>query len=355
MFDPVQEPAAAPGLAVYALTVVGARLGRVLAGKLGGDLYLPDKLAGEFGGRGFGSLLPLVGDTWGRYGRHVFVAAAGIVVRAVAPHLRGKDRDPAVVVVDQRGRFAVSLVSGHLGGANALAREVAVVTSGQAVVTTATDVEGVPAADDLARERGLAVADPAMIKPVNVALLAGDSIQVCDPEGWLGLASAGPEWAGRLAMVPDLGAWNPSRPGVAVSWRTVPPQPEMLVLHPPCLCVGVGCRRGVPAGEVEAALRAVLADEGLALASVLCLGTVAEKQDEEGLLAAAAALGKGLYFFSAGDLAEVATPNPSARVAERMGTPSVCEAAALLLSGSDALLVEKRVVGNVTLAIAVQV
>lgn len=354
MLHPDAQEGSPAGLAIYALTTVGARLGRALAGKLGGDLYLPDKLAGEFGGRGFGSLLPLVGETWGRYGRHVFVAAAGIAVRAIAPLLRGKDRDPAVVVVDQRGRFAVSLVSGHLGGANALAREVAAVASGQAVVTTATDVEGVPAVDDLARERGLAVADTAPIKAVNVALMAGDPIQVCDPEGWLGLAQAGPEWAGRLAWVPDLGAWAPGRPGVAVSWRVAPPQPGMLVLHPPCLCVGVGCRRGAPAGEIAAALRAVLDDEGLALASVVSLGTVAEKQDEEGLLAAAASLGKGLFFFAAGDLAEVATPNPSARVEARMGTPSVCEAAALMLSGSDALVVEKRVVGNVTVAVAVQ-
>ncbi|MEW5775060.1 MAG: cobalamin biosynthesis protein [Thermodesulfobacteriota bacterium] len=354
MFDPKQEQGAGPGTAVYALTAVGARLGRVLAARLGGDLYLPDRLAAEHGGRPFGSLPPLVGDTWRRYGRHVFVAAAGIAVRAVAPLLAGKDRDPAVVVVDQRGRYAVSLVSGHLGGANALAREVAAVTSGQAVVTTATDVEGVPAVDDLARERGLAVSDPAMIKPVNLALLAGDPIQVCDPEGWLGLAAPGPEWEGRISAVPDLGVWNPARPGVVVSWRSVPPQPEMLVLHPPCLCVGVGCRRGAPAGEIESALRTMLEEEGLALASVLCLGTVTDKQDEEGLLAAAAGLGKGLFFFSPGDLAEVATPNPSAVVERRMGTPSVCEAAALLLSGSDALLVEKRVLGGVTLAVALQ-
>jgi cobalt-precorrin 5A hydrolase len=354
MLQPNDTSAAGSGLAVYALTAPGARLGRVLADRFSGDLYLPDRLAGEFGGRGFASLLPLVGDTWGRYGRHVFVAAAGIAVRAIAPHLRGKDRDPAVVVVDQRGRYAVSLVSGHLGGANALAREVAAITAGQAVVTTATDVEGVPAMDDLARERGLAVADAAQVKPVNVALLAGDPVQVCDPEGWLGLAAPDPEWAGRITAVPELAVWDPGRPGVVVSWREVPPQPDMLVLHPPCLCVGVGCRRGTPASAIEAALRAVLADEGLALASVLGLGTIREKQDEEGLLAAAAALGKGLYFFTAGDLAEVATPNPSSRVAERMGTPSVCEAAALLLSGSDALLVEKRVLGRVTVAVALQ-
>ena len=345
---------AAGALAVYALTAPGARLGRVLAERLAGDLYVPDRLAGECGGRGFGSLLPLVGDTWGRYGRHVFVAAAGIAVRAIAPHLRGKDRDPAVVVVDQRGRFAVSLVSGHLGGANALAREVAALTAGQAVVTTATDVEEIPAMDDLARERGLAVADVSQVKPVNVALLAGDPVQVCDPEGWLGLAAPGPEWAGRITAVPELALWTPGRPGVVVSWREVPPQPEMLVLHPPCLCVGVGCRRGASAGEIEAALRTLLADEGLALASVLCLGTIREKQDEAGLLAAAASLGKGLYFFSAGDLAEVATPNPSSRVEAQMGTPSVCEAAAMLLAGSDALLVEKRVLGKVTVAVALQ-
>lgn len=346
---------ARPGAAVYALTAAGARLGRVLAQRLGGALFLPDRLAGEFGGTAFESLLPLVGTTFLRFDRHVFVAAAGIAVRAVAPLLRGKDRDPAVVVVDQRGRFAVSLLSGHLGGANALAREVAAITAGQAVVTTATDVEELPALDALARERGLAIADVAMIKPVNVALLAGEQLQVHDPEGRLGLADPSSPWAGRFAFLSELSAWDPGRPGVAVSFRTVAPQPEMLLLHPPCLCVGVGCRRGAPATEIEAAIRGVLAEAGLALPSVLSLGTVRDKQDEAGLLDAAASLGKGLFFFTPKELAEVRTPNPSPVVESHMGAPSVCEAAALLLAGAPELLVEKRIRGNVTLAVALQV
>jgi len=173
--------------AIYALTPGGARLGRALAHKLMGDLFLPGRLAKAHGAIAFDGLLERVAKDFFSYPRHVFITAAGIAVRAIAPHLKGKDQDPAVIVLDQEGEYVVSLVSGHLGGANELARKVAQLTGGSAVITTATDTAGVPAIDVLAKERNLSIANLKVVKSLNMAMLEGKPVQVFDPEDRLGL------------------------------------------------------------------------------------------------------------------------------------------------------------------------
>ena len=125
----------------------------------------------------------------------IFVGAAGIAVRSVAPHLVSKARDPAVVVVDELGRFAVPILSGHLGGANDLAREIAGLLGGQAVLTTATDARGIFAFDQWARRLGCAIPDPEKIRPVASRMLAGGQ-RPSGPSGrWQG--SAPREWSRR--------------------------------------------------------------------------------------------------------------------------------------------------------------
>jgi cobalt-precorrin 5A hydrolase len=349
-------PPERPATAVYALTPAGARLGRALARELGADLFVTRRLEPDHpGATAFDALVPFVGTVFAAYRRHVFVAAAGIVVRAVAAHLRGKGGDPAVVALDQRGRFAVSLVSGHLGGANALAREVAAITAGTAVVTTATDTEDLPALDVLAAERGLAIADLGAVKAVNIALLAGDPVQVLDPDDRLGLRGApgAPEpWPGHFVHLPEPGAWRPGLPGVRVTERAVAAGGGELVLHPPCLAVGLGCRRGASADEIVAAVEGTLAGAGLSPLALLGLASIGLKRDEAGLLEAAARLGKAILFYETGDLKDIAVPNPSARVQRETGVPGVCEAAAMKLAGTKDLLVQKTRCGNVTVAVA---
>lgn len=353
---PVPERADHETVAIYAVTQAGARLGRVLARELGGKLFVSERFAAEFGAASFPRLVPFVAQTYSRYARHVFITAAGIAVRAVAPLLRGKDRDPAVVAVDQRGRYAVSLVSGHLGGANDLARAVAAVTAGQAVVTTATDTEDLPSLDTMAQERGLGIANLSAVKDANIALLSGAVLQVFDPDDWLGLRdprSPGlPDWSRHFAPIASLGQWRSGAPGVVVTHTAITPQPGMLVLNPPCLAVGVGCRRGVSQQDIQEHLRAVFQENGLALGSILGLGSIVAKNDEEGLLAAAADFGVGLFFYESEELSAVDAPNPSQRVIERMGVPSVCEAAAMLLAGAKTLLVQKTKSDRVTVAVA---
>jgi len=146
-------------IAIYALTPQGAVLGRRMADQLDADLFLPSRIADPHGAIPFDRLLDVVAKSFFLYPRHVFIAAAGIVVRAIASHLKSKDRDPAVIVLDQEGEYVISLVSGHLGGANELARNVARLTGGRAVITTATDTVGVPSMDLLAKEKDLTIAN----------------------------------------------------------------------------------------------------------------------------------------------------------------------------------------------------
>ncbi len=141
-----------------------------------------------------------------------------------------------------------------------------------------------------------------------------------------------------------------SQAQVVVSWNAEPD--TALVLHPPCLVAGIGCRRGVTTDEILHALDHVFATHGLAPASLTALASVDIKADEAGLLEAAQALNLPLTFLDRAELAHVDVPNPSATVREKIGVDSVCEAAALTKARSTRLIVAKTIVGPVTVAVA---
>jgi cobalt-precorrin 5A hydrolase len=342
-------------LAVYALTSTGAALaGKLVSALPGATLFLPQGLAAETThARPFERLAPALAANFNRYGGHVVLAATGIVVRAIAPLLKHKAVDPAVVVVDQAGRFAISLLSGHLGGANALARRVAQVLGGQAVITTATDSAGLPSLEMLAAELSLGVENLPALAGVSMALLEGRQVTVHDPEGWL-WPVLDSRWPGLFALVDESrAAGSGQQPLIWVGWRRIDsPAGLWLIIRPPALWLGLGCNRGTSVEEMESLLRRVMDDQGLAPACLAGLASVQAKSDEAGLLELAARLGLRSQFFSTGELATVEVPNPSPMVAKHMGVASVCEAAALLAAGSRRLLVSKQKSPNVTVALA---
>jgi cobalt-precorrin 5A hydrolase / precorrin-3B C17-methyltransferase len=245
--------------------------------------------------------------------------ATGAVVRLIAPLLGDKRTDPGVVCVDEAGRFAVSLVGGHGGGANDLAREVAELLGAKPVVTTATDAVGVPGLDTL----GLPVEGD--VAGVTRALLDGAPVALRAEVAW---------------PLPPLPVGAAGQYTVRVTDRLVEGAEREVVLRPPSLVVGVGASRGAPAEEVVGLVEGALAEAGLSPASVARLATVAAKAEEPGIVAAAERLGVPLVTYSAEELAEVAVPHPSDAPLAAVGTPSVAEAAALLAGGE--LLVPKR-------------
>ncbi|MFJ8540196.1 precorrin-3B C(17)-methyltransferase [Streptomyces sp. NPDC093591] len=245
--------------------------------------------------------------------------ATGAVVRLIAPLLGDKATDPGVVCVDEGGRFAVSLVGGHGGGANELAREVSELLGAAPVVTTATDAVGLPGLDTL----GFPVEGD--VAAVSRALLDGEAVALKAESAW---------------PLPPLPVAAEGAYTVRLTDRAVEPATHEVLLRPPSLVVGVGASKGAPVDEVLALIERALGDAGLSPRSLAELATVDAKADEPGIVGAAERLGVPLVTHSAEELAAVEVPNPSDAPLAAVGTPSVAEAAALV--GGGELLVPKR-------------
>jgi cobalt-precorrin 5A hydrolase len=346
-------------IAIIAITRNGARLGTKLReGFAGADLFVLRKYAGQAGKGAVafsGELHELVREQWKAYDGFVFIMAAGIVVRLIAPLMESKDLDPAVVVMDDAGRFAISLISGHLGGANELACKCAFLTGAREVITTATDANELPSFDMLAKEEGWVIDDLSRVKTLNALLLDGEEIAVVDSTGRVRPYFHG---RGKLAFHDTFVEANKSgaKGQLFVTNRHLPPQfqsASLLVLRPKNLVLGVGCNSGTSPEEIEEVVLTNLKRLFLAIKSVKCIATAAAKREEEGLLTFAVKWGIPLEFFESTDLNNVAAPSPpSPHALAAIGAAGVAEPAALLASGGGTLILKKVKSGNVTLAIA---
>lgn len=229
---------------VVALTPRGGALARDLAQALPrAGCWLPRPLAaGDPKVQTFDRVATVFQEAFQRGENLVCIMAAGLVVRGIAPHLQGKDQDPAVVVVDEAGRFAVSLLSGHLGGANDLARQVAQILKATPVITTASDVQGLPALDLAAKRAGLAIEDLTAVSQAQMALLSGLKLWLVDPDGYL--ADVAAAYPGLFIRENHLdtalaGGW----PGVYVGFRERAWPKHWLVLRPGTWWRGSGAIR----------------------------------------------------------------------------------------------------------------
>ena len=292
--------------------------GQALAG------YLAEKLGGT--AQRCGGAVSLSGWTekaFTAYDALVFVGAVGIAVRAIAPFVQNKSTDPAVVAVDEAGRFAVPLLSGHLGGANDLARRIGRLCGAVSVITTATDVNGVFAVDEWARRQGCAVVNQDAIKTVSGRLLAGELVRVRCPWPIAGAAPAGVELTGQ----------KEAQVCVAVRGSA---EADALRLAPRIVALGIGCRK----------------NSGVWEQSIFGAASIDVKENEPGLLAFCAAHGWPCRFYSAAALGAVeGTFTASAFVARTVGVDNVCERSAVLRSGGT-LLHRKETIGGVTMALA---
>lgn len=344
------KPARHGRTAIWAITPNGAVLARRIAERLDGSvLFLSQKLTDGFAeANRFSRLKPAVAGQFPRFSGHVFIMATGIVVRTIAGLLAHKTMDPAVVVCDDAGRFAVSLVSGHVGGANALAATVGRITGGQAVITTATDVNHVPAIDLIAVDNDLVIENPDAIKTVNMALLTGGQLAVHDPYGKL--AGHLPEQQVHQCTPDQFGRFQA---GVYVDHIHLDLPPHVLVLRPGSLVAGMGCNRGTDVAEMHTLLAATFDRHHLSPVSLRALATVDLKADEKGLLTLAESLDIPVVTFTRDRLKSVEQiPTPSIVVEKHIGVQSVCEAAALLATNRGRLIVPKQKTANVTLAVA---
>jgi cobalt-precorrin 5A hydrolase len=338
---------------IVALTPDGAALGQRLCQEMdGATLWLPAKLRPNYpDSQLFESLKTVFEKAFEDKCPLVGIMATGIAVRQVAPLLQGKDKDPAVVIMDERGRFAISLLSGHLGGANDLARRVGNLMGARPVITTATDVQGVPALDSMAARLGLGIENLGTVKFIHMALLKGQKVRLVDSGGYLR------EELAEYKTLFETGPEDPEYliqpgPAVYVGCREYQWQEGWLRLRPKILMAGMGCNRGTPVEEILELVKHTFVRFNLSLHSLHTLATIAAKKTEKGLTAAALRLGVDFLWFSKEELEHIPVPNPSATVQRHMGVASVCEAAALKAAGAGTLLVPKQKTANVTLAVA---
>ena len=344
-------------LAICAITAGGATLARHLGTLLPeAEVWLPEKLHAadrcHYTSVGMATLLP---QLYNQGHGLICIMATGIVVRSLAPQLRSKARDPAVVVLDEAGQFVISLLAGHLGGANALTRQVATLLDATPVITTATDVNGLCAWDEAARLAGLAVEPLERIRTLNSLLLQGEQIALVDRARLI--ADSFTTTPG-VSCAPNFSAAN--RAGAAgrvfVTERLIPQleqQKNLLLLRPRCLVLGIGCNRHTSQEEIAQAVDGVLNRAWLSRLAVGRIATIIEKGDEAGLLAFAAAVGVPLTTYSREELNSIRGPSPSsAHALAAVGAHGVCEPAALLAAAGGPLLIPKQKRGNVTVAVA---
>ena len=288
------------------------------------------RLADEVGLDSFDDLGVWTGERFADSDALVFIGATGIAVRAIAPHVRDKFSDPAVVSVDEAGQFAVPMLSGHVGGANDLAREVAAAIGARAVVSTATDVNGLFAVDEWARKQGLALVERQIAKEVSACLLDGGTVGFASDIAVEGALPSGVEE-------------GPHELGIKVGLDTADcPFGHTLHLVPRVVTVGVGCKRGTDAAALEAFVCGALANAHVSPAAVARVASIDVKRDEGAVLALARALGCEPVFYSAEQLAAVEGIFASSDfVRAAVGVDNVCERAAVaggarLIGGKEA-------------------
>lgn len=340
-------------IAVFPVTEKGATLALRLAGRFEDLVIVPPARLRN------GRLMREVRSAFKDFDGLVFICASGIAVRAVAPLLRGKHIDPAIIVMDERGRFVISLLSGHLGGANALAREIAHFLKATPVITTGTDVAGLPCIEDMAQRFDCVIEDFKRIKAVNSAILNGGKVSIVDGDRKrLNALKKAYGKAGVFIFKRRFSLNRPSEANILISSGSTYKMPKeiakrTLILRPREFVVGIGCKRGVSIREIDAACKRVFKRAGLSMRSIRNLATIDIKADESGLNAFANKLGLKIEYLSAKDLNKKApSGRPSRFVLENTGAAGVSHPAALISSGAERLWIKKQKEKNVTIALA---
>lgn len=323
-------PKANMKIAVLSITEGGKRLARLIASRLD-NAHILDCKAG---------VSEVITRAWRKYNGFVLVMATGIVVRAVAKLIEDKRTDPCVVVCDEKGRFAISLLSGHLGGGNDLARKISAITGGEAVITTSSDTLGLPALDLWARDKGLIPENPKDIIRLSSLLVNKGFLRIF-PEIELR------ELPNGFIQVEDV-----SEADIVISpstcWRDV----NAHFMRPRILVVGIGCNRGVTSSQIEEAVTDAFIKNNLSVFSIHSLATIDLKKDEKGLSDFAREKGLELNFFSKDELNAVPSLNHSEPVFRATGAYGVSEPAAILASKYGRLIVKKIKYKDVTIAVA---
>lgn len=330
------------------------------------ELYISEKQKGEGqeGARYFGTLKELSASLWTEVDGLIYFVSLGAVVRTIAPFLKSKDEDPAVVTIDDGKRYAISLLSGHVGGANELSERVAAALGCQAIVTTASDARGSLAVDILGRELGWQIENKAYVTSASAAVVNERPVALIQESGeknWWTRPTPLPAHIKIFETIAAAKAAGSFEAYLLVSdrsWKQLEVElgeasSKVVLYRPKSLSCGMGCDVGADYEELNGLLESGLEEAGLAKGSVRRLASIDLKAKEDGLHALAQALGVSIDFFSREELnAKDVRSEANPVVMKYTGAVGVCEPAAMLSAGVSELVLLKRKGPRSTLAIA---
>ena len=293
----------------------------------------------DFGSRCFEDLGGLVSDIFHRYNALVFVCTCGIAVRTIAPHIHSKTSDPAVIVIDDGGSFVIPILSGHIGGANALALRLAELIGAQAAVTTATDTGGRFSSDSFAVANGLIMTDMEAAKAAAAAVLSGEKLGLVSEYDYINLPD-------------DISADKECRIGLYIGTGKKEPFPVTLRLVPKNIVLGIGCKRGTECETIENAVISALKKADIPMARVADIATADIKANEQGLLRFCEKYDFKLSTYTAQELMAVkGSFTVSDFVRAVTGADNICERSAVKCSGGE-LILRKTAANGITVAAA---
>ena len=272
----------------------------------------------------------------------IFIGAAGIAVRAIAPFVKSKTTDPAVICMDERGQNVISLLSGHMGRANSMTIKVAEITNGRPIITTATDVNGKIAIDEWATIKNMQILNLKEAKFVAAEILEDNKI---------GLISDF-EITGEIPEEIDTSNKNQYKIGVCISLdENKKPFDITLNLIPKIVSVGVGCKKGTDYQIILGAIKDVLLNNGISCLAIKTINSIDLKKEEEGIIKASEVLDVSFNTFSCDELNSLEGDfSASAFVKNVSGVDSVCERASVMGSNSGKLIIKKTIINSVTVA-----
>ncbi len=280
----------------------------------------------------------------------VFIGALGIAVRKIAPYIKDKTKDCPVIAIDETGRYVIPVLSGHIGGANALALRLAEKIGGEPVITTATDINGCFAVDVFAGHMGLRIVNPQRIKTVSAKALEGETV----------LMSVAPEIKDGRLYIESAPAgcvkeadYYMDNPDIIITDRDDETR-DALILKPKRLVLGIGSKKGKTFARIRQAFEAFMAEAGAAEEDILTVSSIDVKKDEKGIIALAKSIGAPFLTYTADELMALEGDFSSSEfVRQTVGTDNVCERAALIAAGEGGEIIRKKTsYDGITLALA---
>ncbi len=338
--------------AVFALTENGCDLALTLAERNGWDIFIkrqPRQLDNINLTLIEGNFKSLVNEAFHQYQGIIFIMATGIVVRTLAPLIISKDSDPAIVVMDEKANNVISLLSGHLGGANELTQFLASQLDANPVITTSTDVNDVIAFDNFAKRNGLIIDFIGNIKYISDKMIHKEHVEFYSDLSIKGTLPA------NMEEIADFAAYHTDESGLLITYRSdyIALAKKSLALIPPVLVLGFGCRKGKTKAEIELAIEQFLAQHKIDKRAIYSMATIEVKAEEEGLLEYCESENMPLKIFTIEEVVTIEEQfTGSEFVKQTIGVKAVSAPCAYLLAGNDSKeIVGKTKCGGITLAL----